>query len=207
MAGINAEVVVWVAEDFNTEHISAINHLNQISNEEIAFFCIKPRLIKIDNSNPAIEFLVVAKPDEWEKQIKKENKMSIRQIEYEKFWKELFNQYKTHYPDSKLRIFSDRGYYVLSRGESGVEYVLRFGHKSFFMSLYMGAYSKIDTHELFDILIEQKNTIEKELGTEVEFVKKEGVKSTKINLYSGIKADILSVSSKDKELIIKWVIE
>ncbi|BAW31208.1 conserved hypothetical protein [Methanothermobacter sp. MT-2] len=45
---------------------TAINHLNQISND-IAFFCIKPRIIKIGNSESALEFLVIAKPDEWGK--------------------------------------------------------------------------------------------------------------------------------------------
>ena len=77
MAGINAEVVVWIAENFNTEHITAINHLNQISVENVAFFCIKPRLIKIGDSTPAIEFLVVAKPDEWEKQVRRESNFLI----------------------------------------------------------------------------------------------------------------------------------
>lgn len=31
------------------------------------FFCIKPRIIKIGNSESALEFLVIAKPDEWGK--------------------------------------------------------------------------------------------------------------------------------------------
>lgn len=42
MAGINAEVVVWIAENFNTEHITAINHLNQISVEDVAFPALNP---------------------------------------------------------------------------------------------------------------------------------------------------------------------
>lgn len=70
MAGIEAKVVVWIAEEFRYEHISAINHLNEISDEEIAFFCIRPRLIRIGESEPSLEFVVVAKPDKWVKNSK-----------------------------------------------------------------------------------------------------------------------------------------
>ena len=70
MAGIEAKVVVWIAEEFRYEHISAINHLNEISDEEIAFFCVRPRLIRIGDSDPSLEFIVVAKPDKWLKDSK-----------------------------------------------------------------------------------------------------------------------------------------
>lgn len=65
MAGTEAKVVIWIAEEFRFEHLSAINHLNEISDDEIAFFCVKPRLIKIGDSDPSFEFIVLAKPDKW----------------------------------------------------------------------------------------------------------------------------------------------
>lgn len=70
MAGIDAKVVVWIAEEFRNEHITSINHLNQISDKEIAFFCIRPRIIKIGESKPSLEFIIIAKPDKWEKIVK-----------------------------------------------------------------------------------------------------------------------------------------
>jgi hypothetical protein len=38
MAGLNANVSIWLAESFRDEHITAVNHLNQISDENTAFF-------------------------------------------------------------------------------------------------------------------------------------------------------------------------
>ena len=98
MAGINAEVVVWIAENFNKEHITAINHLNQISNENIAFFCIRPRIIKIGDSEPALEFIIIAQPDEWEKQVKSEINITEREKAYKKFWEDLITEFKKFKP-------------------------------------------------------------------------------------------------------------
>lgn len=208
MAGINAEVVVWIAENFNTEHITAINHLNQISNKDIAFFCIKPRLIKIEDSNPAIEFLVVAKPDEWEKRVDIKNKLSNRQIEYKNFWIKLVNRFKEKYPNIKPLTWStNRSYLIMCYEVPGLEYTLKFSHSTFLINLYIKGNVNNNPHELIDQLITRKNDIEKELGVEVEFDKKEGVKSTRVNLYCDIEADILSISEEDKEFIINWSIE
>ncbi len=89
MAGSNADVVIWIAEDFRDEHITAINHLNQISSSETNFFGIKPRLIKIGDSKPALEFVIKAEPDTWEKDVIGQFQLSKRELEYQKFWKRL----------------------------------------------------------------------------------------------------------------------
>jgi hypothetical protein len=208
MAGINAEVVVWIAEHFNNEHITAINHLNQISNENVAFFCIKPRLIKIGDSNPAIEFLVVAKPDEWEKQIKSETQISPRQAEYEKFWTKLIYRFKEIYPNLKPSKWSiNRSYLLMCYGGTGLEYTLKFSHGSFIINLYIKGNVKMDAHEIIDRLIAKKDYIENDLGVEVEFDKKEGVGATRVNLYCEDGGDILSISKEKKDFLIDWSIK
>lgn len=208
MAGINAEVVVWIAENFNTEHITAINHLNLISKKEIAFFCIKPRLIKIDKSRPALEFLVVAQPDEWERQVRSETNLSARQSAYEKFWTELLNRFKETYTLVKLPLRSiNRSALVMCYGASGLEYTLKFSYGYFLINLYIKNNPRIDPHELIDKLNERKDYIEENLGAEVEFDKKEGVGTTRVNLYYDKPADVLTISNKERELIIDWAIK
>lgn len=208
MAGINAEVVVWIAENFNNEHLTAINHLNQISNEDVAFFCIKPRLIKVGDSDPALEFLVVAKPDEWEKQVKRETKLSDRQIKYEKFWIKLVNRFKEVYPNIKPGMWSvNRSYLIMCLGGSGLEYILKFSHGSFLINLYIKGNAKMHPHEIFDRIVVKKDFIENDVGAEIEFDKKEGVKATRINLYCDAEADILNLSEIEKDFLIEWSIE
>lgn len=208
MAGIDAEVVVWIAENFNTEHITAINHLNQISNENIAFFCIKPRLIKIGNSEPAIEFVIITKPDEWEKQLKSETKLSDRGIEYKMFWTSLIEKYKQEYPEYKYgRAFPTRSYIIMSYGGSGTEYAVRLRKSSIFITLYNRYDSKPDPHELIDVVTSRKSEIEEKLGLELEIEKKENIKSTYAEIKYPKEVNILTISEKEKADLIDWVIE
>ena len=75
------------------------------------------------------------------------------------------------------------------------------------MNLWIGVNSKIDPHELIDKIILRKDYIVDKLGVEVEFDKKEGVKSTKVNLYYNKDVDILSISDKERDFLIDWIIE
>ncbi|MBC8501594.1 MAG: DUF4268 domain-containing protein, partial [Nitrosopumilus sp.] len=59
-AGLEADVVIWIAEDFWDPHITAINWLNSKTSEEtLSFFAIKVGLIKIEDSKPALEVTIV----------------------------------------------------------------------------------------------------------------------------------------------------
>ena len=157
-------------------------------------FCIKPRLIEIGDSPPAIEFLVVAKPDEWEKKVRIESNISNRQVKYNSFWKEFVGRYKQSYLDFKPSSWlPNRGSITMVHGGTDLRYILRFSHSSFLMTLWIGVNSKIDPYELLDKIILKKDYIVDKLGAEVEFDKKEGVISTKVNLYYNKDVDILTI--------------
>jgi len=208
MAGAEAEIVVWIAENFKDEHITAINHLNQISNKDINFFCIRPRIIKIGDSKPAIEFVIITKPDEWEKQVKSETKLSNREIEYKKFWTTLIEKYNQKYPKYKYgRIISSRSNCVMSYGGPGIEYTLRFRNNSFSITLYCKTISKPDPHELIDGIISRKSKIEENLGLELEINKRDNVKSTFAEIKYSKEINILNMHDKNKNDLIEWVIE
>lgn len=68
-AGLNAVKIVWIARDFTDEHRATLDWLNRITNEEFRFFGVQVELWKIGNSRPAPKFDVVAKPNDWTKQI------------------------------------------------------------------------------------------------------------------------------------------
>lgn len=208
-AGINADVVVWIAESFNNEHITAINYLNEISMEDVAFFGIRPRLIRINDSNPAIEFLVVAKPDEWEKQLIKETKLSEREIKYKKFWIALLEKYKQTYPDYTLlrRVYPTRSYCVMSYAASGIEYTVRFRKGTLFITLYIRYNAKPSPHEIIDEIILRKSEIEDKLGLKLEIEKKEDIQSTNVGIKYPKEVDILSISETEKDNMIDWIIE
>src|SRR3569833_1486447 len=63
-ATLGASILVWVAETFSEEHRKAIEWLNEKTTEDLSIFAVKPKVIQIDNSSPAVEFEVIERPNE-----------------------------------------------------------------------------------------------------------------------------------------------
>ncbi len=97
-AGLEADVVIWIAEDFWEPHITAINWLNSKTSEEtLSFFAIKVGLIKIEDSKPALEVNIVKQPDEWGRQVKTSilsRERSERSLNYHGFWQHFVNYFE-----------------------------------------------------------------------------------------------------------------
>ncbi|WP_334097622.1 DUF4268 domain-containing protein [Methanobacterium formicicum] len=208
MAGADADVVIWLAEEFNNEHITAVNHLNQISNDDISFFCIKPRLIKIGDSKPAIEFLVKAKPDEWEKTIKSEQQITDRESKYKKFWTDFVSEMKQSNPKFKHGRIPKGSAYMFSAGIPGVTYAWRFSrNKEYNLTLWIDTGDKSRNNNIFDMIYQEKNKIDNEIGIKLKYSKKENARLNDINLTCDITADVVEINDKDRNELIKWSIK
>ena len=66
-AGVGARKVIWMADSFRTEHVAALDFLNQHTTDELDFFAVEIELWRIGNSPMAPSFNVVAKPNDWAK--------------------------------------------------------------------------------------------------------------------------------------------
>jgi hypothetical protein len=74
------------------EHRAAIEWLNNHTDEDIAFFLVEIKLYQIGNSDIAVKFEVVEKPNDWTKEIKRNVSSSpILQARYD-YWV-TFNEY------------------------------------------------------------------------------------------------------------------
>ena len=69
-SGLNASIVIWVAEFIREEHIRALDWLNQRTDTEIQFFAIELEVLKIGDSQPAVNFKPVVTPNGWKKKRK-----------------------------------------------------------------------------------------------------------------------------------------
>lgn len=98
LAGLEARVVVWIARDFTEPHSSAIRWLNQHTENEFAFFAVKLRVVKIDDSPLAPIFEVIEKPNHWERQIRHERTGSKAEI-----CREFWTHYARRYPDDGVK--------------------------------------------------------------------------------------------------------
>lgn len=69
-AGTSADVVIWIAETLNEEHIAALEWLNESTVQGVGFFGVELELLKIGDSLPAPHFRVVVQPNEWVKSVR-----------------------------------------------------------------------------------------------------------------------------------------
>lgn len=65
--GLEASIVVWIAEDFRDEHRAALDFLNHSTGEYPRYFGVNVKLWRIGNSLPAPIFNVVVSPNDWQK--------------------------------------------------------------------------------------------------------------------------------------------
>ena len=70
-AGIDAVTIIWIAKQFAEEHRAAVDWLNQISGDELQFFAIEVQLWRIGDSPVAPRFNIVAKPNDWVREVRK----------------------------------------------------------------------------------------------------------------------------------------
>ena len=93
-AGFEANVIVWIARQFREEHRAVLDLLNSRTGDDSEFFGVEVELWKIDNSRPAINFKLVATPNEWRKQgiaRKADRGASERGERYRAFWQALLD--------------------------------------------------------------------------------------------------------------------
>ncbi len=65
--GLEASIVVWIAEDFRDEHRAALDFLNHSTGEYPRYFGVNIELWRIGNSLPAPIFNIVVSPNDWQK--------------------------------------------------------------------------------------------------------------------------------------------
>lgn len=91
-SGKAADIVIWVVKRAREEHRAAVEWLNNHTDENIAFFLLEIKLYQIGNSDIAVKFEVIEKPNDWTKEIKRQTSSSpTLQARYD-YWV-AFNEY------------------------------------------------------------------------------------------------------------------
>ena len=75
-SGLQFQIIIWVAPRFRDEHRSAIDWLNDISGPETGFFGVVLEVFQISDSAYAPHFDIVARPNDWQRQVKRSSSTS-----------------------------------------------------------------------------------------------------------------------------------
>ncbi|MBE6562926.1 MAG: DUF4268 domain-containing protein [Ruminococcaceae bacterium] len=188
-SGKSANIIIWVVKRAREEHRSAIEWLNNHTDENIAFFLVEIKLYQIGNSDIAVKFEVVEKPNDWTKEIKRNTSNSpTLQARYD-YWV-AFNEYafknnnfaKTF---NKRKASTDH-WMTLSVGSSvcgiTLSQIRKFNHSV--VEWYIS-----DDKSLYHKLLSNKNAIENDMGIQLEWNELPSKKASRIIAYRTVDFD------------------
>ena len=74
-AGLDVSAVVWITTRIGEEHRAVLDWLNQHGDDDVRFFGVELRLLRIGGSPPGASFHVEARPNDWQKVIKQRQRV------------------------------------------------------------------------------------------------------------------------------------
>ena len=179
-SGLNAEVIVWIVKQAKEEHRSAIEWLNNNTNNNVNFFLIELHAYTIENSVPAPFFEVIEKTNGFIKNSKingEQDNLNKSQSERLEFWNR-FNEILIDRgkPFNVRKATTDHWYDVaLGTSEAHVSINLVNKESVVCIDLYIN-----DNKELFDILYSRKDIIENDLGFKLIWDRLDNGKASRI---------------------------
>lgn len=163
-SGKDADIVIWIVKRAREEHRAAVEWLNNHTDENISFFLLEIKLYRIGNSDPAVKFEVIEKPNDWTKEIKKQSTADpAKQFRLE-YWT-AFNDYaythQTFAKNFKRRKPGTDHWMSLSLGSSAyhLDILALKKRNAISVELYIN-----DDKSIFHSLVQHRAEIEKEIG-------------------------------------------
>lgn len=169
-SGKDAKFVIWIVKKAREEHRHAIEWLNNHTDNDIAFFLIEIELWSINNSDPAVKFNVIEKPNDWAKEIKKaDNNINDTQRLKLDYWTSFVDYAFANNSFSKMfkkRKPSTDHWYSVSLGSS--EYHMAFLMNTQKNILAIEVYFS-NNKELFNEFYAEKDKIEALAGVNLDW--------------------------------------
>lgn len=106
-SGVDADVIAWIAPEFHDEHIDAVQWLNQNTQKGVDFFAIRIEVLRIGESDPAIQFTAVAEPSGFRDEVKEEE-LTDSQERRKRFWRELTEEIQEKNRENRQYVLSAR---------------------------------------------------------------------------------------------------
>jgi hypothetical protein len=164
-AGVDADIIVWIAPTFNDEHLDAMQWLNQNSQEGVDLFAIRLEVWKISDSPPAVRLNPVEDPSEWKKKAQRsEEDISDTKKLQEEYWTDFRDKIERRDTPLSTRKPKPQHWYNNPIGKGG--YKLQFTVNTKEDNLYCQLVIK-DDPEGYEALEQKMDEIEAEMGEEL----------------------------------------
>ena len=188
-SGKGADIVIWIVKRAREEHRAAIEWLNEHTDENVSFFLIEIKLYKIGDSDPAVKFEVIEKPNNWTKEVKKQSLNAPRHQFRLAYWT-AFNEYaftQTAFAKNfNRRKPSTDHWMTFSLGSSAYHIdILSLKNRNVVsVELYIS-----DDKSIYHQLYEHKDAIESELGLTLDWRELPDKKASRIIIEKSVNLD------------------
>jgi hypothetical protein len=210
-AGSDASTIVWIAKSFREEHRQAFLWLNEQTRENIRFFGVELRAVRIGDSLPAPLLNVVAEPNDWQKRIKTAASAASagsKAAAYVEFWTKAVDRFREEDPTwTRARKPSDENWMDFpspirvkgARISMGFAKGRRLRHE-----LYIDSGNGPFNDRVFGALLALRPTIESLYGRSLEFEELPNRRASRIAEYRP-NADVSDVDHHDE--YIDWFVD
>lgn len=173
-AGLDAVTIVWIAAPFRDEHQAALHWLNEITDERINFFGLEIELWRIGESLAAPKFNIVVAPNDWSKSISRaassianENLSDTPQLQLE-YWTALKEFLGQRGGTIQIRTPPAQNWMTFAIGRTYFGMNATLNVREHWSSVYLALYGA-DAKTYFHLLHDEKEGIEKEFGSALEW--------------------------------------
>lgn len=189
-AGLNAYTVIWIAKEFEQEHLSALGWLNEITHERFRCFGIEIKVWQIGDSACAPQFDIVCAPNDWSRTVNQEtqhavdkNVSELKQLQ-EDFWTKLRNDMIRKRSSVELREPGPSNHITAPIGKSNfsISAYMDKQNRRVRVRIYIGG---PDSTAHFHLLKEQQAEIQKEFDEPLEWEEQPKRKEKWISLSKG----------------------
>jgi hypothetical protein len=206
-SGLDAALVIWIATEVTDEHRAAVLWLNKVTGDAVSFYLVRPEVLQIDESRPAVKFVVEASPSEFKRAIREavEGEEAPRHEFRRQFWGALLNYLtlKKHSWASN-RQPTKESWLQTSVGRTGV---------SVTMSMAMGSRMRIELYfsddrekKFFDSLYAKRAEIELAFSAEtVSWERLDEGNGSRIAVYRPYSKESVSSDTPERQEIFEWI--
>lgn len=180
-----AEVIVWVSQFVQEEHRSAIDWLNNNTNDKLEFFAVEVEVIRIDDSKPALNFKLKAFPNEWQKSTASSSAGETdTMISYREFFQKLIDDLRNNHKFTNAKLGQPQSWYSFSAGTKGMIYGASFARgNKVRVDLYIDTGIAEINKGIFATLQDDKNNIEQQFGESLEWEELPNKRASRVAIY------------------------
>lgn len=184
-AGTGASTIVWITTGFREEHRQALEWLNEQTREDIRFFGVELRVVRIGESVPAPLLDAVVKPNDWQKVVRgtaRAQALGGKATYYERFWGRYIERVQREHPGwTNARRVGRESWMSQPSGVPGTFISVCFGAGGKLRhELYIDAGDAAQNEEVFEDLLSRRNVLEEAYGRRLDFQRLEGRRACRI---------------------------